>query len=123
MSPRFQIFQSEISNSLGGGRSKEFEFIAARAGRRGFTKPLTQARLKAGFIENVSRHYNDTEWARIVAGIWAAERPGQVRMFMTTKRTLWSSELGREYGWVLCPIRRPSRALVVWLLANLEEQV
>ncbi len=54
--------------------------------------------------------------------MWAAERPGQVRMFMTTKRTMWSSALGREYGWVLCPIRRPSRALVVWLLANLEEQ-
>src|ERR1044071_7657912 len=70
--------------------------------------------------EIVSRHYSDSEWARIVAGVWAAERPGQVRMFMTTKRTMWSSELGREYGWVLCPIRRPSRALVVWLLANLE---
>jgi hypothetical protein len=73
-------------------------------------------------ILKVSRHYSDNEWARIVAGVWAAERPGQVRMFMTTKRTMWSSELGREYGWVLCPIRRPSRALVVWLLANLEEQ-
>jgi hypothetical protein len=72
--------------------------------------------------DRVSRHYSDNEWARIVAGVWAAERPGQVRMFMTTKRTMWSSELGREYGWVLCPIRRPSRALVVWLLANLEEQ-
>jgi len=71
--------------------------------------------------DSVSRHYSDTEWARIVAGVWAAERPGQVRMFMTTKRTMWSSELGREYGWVLCTIRRPSRALVVWLLANLEE--
>ena len=71
--------------------------------------------------ETVSRHYSDNEWAKIVAGVWAAERPGQVRMFMTTKRTMWSSELGREYGWVLCPIRRPSRALVVWLLANLEE--
>jgi hypothetical protein len=87
-----------------------------------FTNLRTEVSLKGGWIEKVSRHYSDTEWARIVAGIWAAERPGQVRMFMTTKRTLWSSELGREYGWVLCPIRRPSRALVVWLLANLEEQ-
>lgn len=70
----------------------------------------------------MSRHYTDQEWAKIMAGVWEAERQSQVRMFMTTKRTVWSSELGREYGWVLCPIRRPSRALVVWLLENLADQ-
>lgn len=91
---------------------------AAEKGRGWVYKPPQRSIV----ILDVSRHYSDNEWARIVAGVWAAERPGQVRMFMTTKRTMWSSELGREYGWVLCPIRRPSRALVVWLLANLEEQ-
>jgi len=97
------------------GSRKSTEAIPARLVAGQFQGP---AGVKA---EKVSRHYSDTEWAKIVAGVWAAERPGQVRMFMTTKRTMWSSELGREYGWVLCPIRRPSRALVVWLLANLEE--
>lgn len=65
------------------------------------------------------RNYSDQEWAEIMAGCW--EREGQLGMFMTTKRTLWSSEMGREYGCVLCPIRRPSRVTVEWLLANLKE--
>jgi len=69
------------------------------------------------------RHYSDQEWAAITAGAWRAEQTSHVRMLMTTKRTIWSSDLAKEYGWVLCPIRRPSRALVTWLVEFVKDRV
>lgn len=69
----------------------------------------------------MSRHYTDQEWAKIIARLWLVTQSKDLRLVMTIKRTLWSAEMGKEYGWMLCAMRRPSRALVLWLLERLKE--
>lgn len=67
----------------------------------------------------MNRTYTDLEWAQIVSGLWNLESATQERALMSTKRTLWSSALCKEYGLIIRPIMRPSRALVDGMLGYL----